>query len=59
MTKKHVLQLRTALEMDRVGFAEFMGVNRITVWKWETGVLPPNRQAVAFMAFVRKTRGMK
>ena len=49
MTRSEVLELRLALKLTRVRFAQWIGVEPITVARWEQGLSPPKSTAEAIM----------
>jgi len=49
MTPYQILQLRTALGLSQVQFAQLFGVHFMTVSKWERGVLLPSPYQLALL----------
>jgi DNA-binding transcriptional regulator YiaG len=49
MTGPQILQLRAAMGLSQVQFAQLFGVHFMTVSKWERGALPPSTYQIALM----------
>jgi putative transcriptional regulator len=49
MTSYQILQLRTALGLSQVQFAQLFGVHFMTVSRWERGVLLPSAYQLALL----------
>ena len=49
MTPEQILQLRTALALSQVQFAQLFGVHFMTVSKWERGILAPTPYQLALL----------
>jgi DNA-binding transcriptional regulator YiaG len=57
MTQKEILRIRLRLELSRAQFAELLGVDRKTVWRWETGEVEiPNSRVVAIRMLEKTMR---
>lgn len=45
-TKEKMIQTRKRLKMSQARFARVMGVDRVSIWRWENGKRKPNGSAV-------------
>jgi DNA-binding transcriptional regulator YiaG len=57
--KKRVKTLRKQLGMTQQQLADVLGVNRVSVAHWETGLRRPSRMAQNFMERLRKESNAK
>ena len=55
MTGKQILDLRAALGLSQVQFAQLFGVHFMTVSKWERGVIVPSPYQLALMGQFAQT----
>ncbi len=53
----NVKTIRTLLGVTQQGLADILGVDRVSVARWETGERHPSRMAWKFMNHVLQTRG--
>lgn len=54
MTPKRIAALRKRLGMTGAEFAEYLGIDRITVWRWEAGKAKPGRFTVRELVRLEK-----
>jgi DNA-binding XRE family transcriptional regulator len=54
MTPGHIAALRAALGMTQEAFGKAVGVNKLTVSRWERGELRPNRTSLAAIRQLRR-----
>lgn len=59
MTPQQILQLRTALGLSQVQFAQLFGVHFMTISKWERGVVAPSTYQIALMKQFAQTAAAK
>ena len=59
MTPEQILQLRTALGLSQVQFAQLFGVHFMTISKWERGVVGPSTYQIALMKQFAQTAAAK
>lgn len=51
MKKEEIRKRRFALDLTQAELAEFLGINRITVVRWETGEITPESPKMLDLAF--------
>ncbi len=51
MKKEEIKQRRFALDLTQAELAEFLGINRVTVVRWETGEITPESPKMLDLAF--------
>ncbi len=47
-----ITYLRSCLSLGKIAFGQLLGVNRITVYWWETGQRNPSKTAVILMQLI-------
>lgn len=58
-TGEQILELRKALGLSQVQFAQLFGVHFMTVSKWERGVIAPSPYQIALMNQFAQTAAAK
>lgn len=58
-TGEQILELRKALGLSQVQFAQLFGVHFMTVSKWERGVIAPSPYQIALMNQFAQTAAVK
>lgn len=58
-TGERILELRKALGLSQVQFAQLFGVHFMTVSKWERGVIAPSPYQIALMNQFAQTAAAK
>ena len=56
MTDKEIIELRKRLKMTQQQFADAIGVDRVTVARWETGQKKPSNLAKRQLARLAKLK---
>ena len=58
-TPGYIKSLREALGLTQQQFGERIGVDKMTVWRWEQGRVGPNPEAVKAIEALRREAGRK
>jgi len=58
-TPGYIRTMREALGLTLTQFGERLGVDRMTVWRWEQGRVSPNPEAVKAIEKLRREAGRK
>jgi DNA-binding transcriptional regulator YiaG len=58
-TPGYIKSLREAMGLTQQQFGERIGVDKMTVWRWEQGRVEPNPEAVKAIEALRREAGRK